>query len=141
MNKSKEYVDFKSALKNLFKFTEEMKYQDIPLKDGSKLSIADGAELATGVEIYLIDEQGNQTPAEDGSVDLADGRTIVIKAGVVDSISDSATPPTGDSPQDPANVSDPAAVANAATDPGAAPVDDDSDLETRVSALEAQLAQ
>jgi len=140
MNKNNEIKTIKDALKRLL-FNDTKKFQDIPVKDGSKLVIADGAELATGVEIYSLDENGNQIPAEDGSVELADGRTIVIKNGLVDSISEASENPGEDSPQDDANISDPTDVKNDVTSGAAPSGGEDASLESRVSAIENQLAQ
>jgi hypothetical protein len=126
-------------IKNLMKkYFTETKFTDIDVKDGSKIQIEED-EIATGVAVTVLDENGNSTPAPDGSVELADGRTIVIKGGLVDSISEApAADAAGDSPEDPANVApaDEAQAADAPVSGGA-----EADVSTRLDALEAAVAQ
>lgn len=47
----------------------------------------DGEELAEGVQVYVEDEEGNRTPAEDGTY-VVDVKIVEIKDGKVVSIED-----------------------------------------------------
>jgi hypothetical protein len=110
-------------------------FTNIKLKDGSEISILDGTELNVGTEIYTIDKDGNQTPCEDGSYDLEDGRTIVVTGGVVETIGDTTpadqTESTDETPENPAQLS-----ADAGETPEAEAAEAD-----RITALENQVAQ
>ena len=115
--------------------TDTKKFTNIKLKDGSEICIADGTELGVGTEIYVIDADGNQTPAEDNSYDLEDGRTINVVGGIVDTISDA----TGEDPKD-ASVEtpeNPAKMADATTETP----DQEGAEADRITALENQVAQ
>lgn len=60
---------------------------EMPVKDGSgndvTLFIESETEDLTGKEAYLIDAEGNQTPAPDGDYTDADGKIIKVAGGVV----------------------------------------------------------
>jgi|ERR1035437_1598752 hypothetical protein len=153
MNKELAIKNIKDTLKRLMKFASEKKFTDIETADGTKLQVEDGTELAVGVAIYKLDDAGTQTPCEDGSYDLKDGRTITVVGGLVDSISDASTNPKDKAAESPkadagAGTNPVAAAATPTTaTPDAAPKDgatdanDDADLISRVSAIEDQIAQ
>lgn len=48
----------------------------------------DGEEIEVGASVRIVDEEGNESPAEDGNYYLGDedGRTIVIEGGVIKEI-------------------------------------------------------
>lgn len=146
MNKDQAIQNIKDTLKNLMKFSTQMKYQDIPLSDGTLLSIEDGSDVGVGVAVFQKDPNGNSIPATDNSYILADGRTIVVKGGMIESITDAE--PT----QDDAQAASPTADANVAstqmtTTPeqpapnGATNTTDGNGLETRVANLEGQISE
>ncbi len=139
----------REKLKTLFKFTEVKKFTDIPLKDGTMIC-TDDSDIAIGSIVYSIDADGNQTPCQDGTYELQDGRTIVVSGGVgaVESISDASNPedkkdasPVSDANvnQTKENMADP----SASTAPMAPENDADTDNEIldRISALESTVQQ
>ena len=96
MNKTdKAYLEFKSSLKKLFNFNDDMKYSTYDLTDDTKITSTSDC-LKVGDEVYAIDADGNQTPVNDGSYVLKDGRTIVIEMNVIKEIKGDAT--TSDTP-------------------------------------------
>ena len=98
MTKDEAILKIKDQLKKLMSFsseaddsaeqTEEKKFISMKLKDGSEISILDGTELGVGTEVFIVDTDGNQKPIDDDSYVLDDGRTIVVKGGKVESISE-----------------------------------------------------
>ena len=141
MNKDEALKNLKLTLKKLISFNSDLKFEDVPLKDGKKLSIEDGATIDVGTAIYILDANGNQTPCEDGTYELEDGRTITVSGGSIESVSDATESPKDEASESP--VSD-ANVANEKMDVVESPADDsteDGDIVTRVSSIEEQIAQ
>lgn len=62
----------------------EEKFEDVKLKDGSSLR----GDLKAGSKLSLVGADGTVSDAPDGEHELEDGRKVVIKEGVVDSIAD-----------------------------------------------------
>jgi hypothetical protein len=73
MNK-KEILDEVKRL--LFSKPVENKFLDAELVDGTKVRV-DG-ELVTDSAVFVIDAEGNETPAPDGEHLLSDGKTMVV---------------------------------------------------------------
>ena len=48
----------------------------------------DGEDLKAGMGVYVSNENGERTPAEDGEYTTEDGKVIVVKDGMVESITD-----------------------------------------------------
>ena len=48
----------------------------------------DGEDLKAGMGVYVSKEEGERTPAEDGEYTTEDGKIIVVKDGMVESITD-----------------------------------------------------
>ena len=55
-------------------------------------------ELAEGTEVFVADEEGNRTPAEDGDYILEDGRTLKVAEGKVTEIAEAETPTEEETP-------------------------------------------
>ena len=55
-------------------------------------------ELAEGTEVFVADEEGNRTPAEDGDYILEDGRTLKVAEGKVAEIVEAETPTEEETP-------------------------------------------
>ncbi len=132
-------------MKELLKFsaTSEKKFTDVPTKDGKTL-VSEDKELQVGSILSMIDADGNTTVCEDGTYELTDGRTVVIKGGTgaIESIADAAKPEDAkdDSPvEDAALAAEPVVEEVPAVDAEEAKVD--GKLEDRVAELESQLAQ
>ena len=147
MNKDIAIKNIKDSLKRLMKFSSEMKYQDLPLQDGTMLCIEDGADIEVGTPIYQSSTDGTTTPVEDGSYQLSDGRTIVVAKGLIESIAD-ADPSQGDaeaaSPESDANVQSAKVSMDAnqqAAPTGATNTEDGNSEDQRISNLEAQVAE
>jgi len=146
MKREEAILNIKETLKNLMKFSKQMKYQDIPLTDGTSLSIEDGSDIEVGTPVFQIDANGNSIPANDATYILADGRTIVVTGGLIASITDSTTT-QGDSqaasPEADANVqSSKMSSDNEPSAPtGATNTKDANGLEERISNLEGQVSE
>lgn len=48
----------------------------------------DGEDLKAGMGVFVSNEEGERTPAEDGEYTTEDGKVIVVKDGMVESITD-----------------------------------------------------
>lgn len=55
-------------------------------KTDKAVLVHDTDELAVGTEVFVEDEEGNRTPAEDGVYTLEDGRRIKVTEGKVEEI-------------------------------------------------------
>jgi len=87
MNKKDAVNNIRETLKKLVKLSKEItKFGSLELTDGTKVTIK-SEDLEVGGEIYQLDDQGNQTPLDDGEYTLTDGRTFVVKSNLIDSIS------------------------------------------------------
>ena len=153
MTKDEALLKIKDQLKKLMTFSEtpnttsetpkagetkEVKsFTNIKLKDGSEISIADGTELGVGIEVYTIDADGNQTPCEDGSYELEDGRTITITGGVVETIGET----TGEDPKETATETPENPAQLAAETPSTETPSEEGAETDRITALENQVAQ
>ena len=147
MLKEEAMLKIKEQLKRLMTFSVdaetpvEKKMTSIKLKDGTEISYVDGSELGIGVEVYKIDEDGNQTPIEDGDYDLEDGRIITIKDGGVEVIAEAPveagseeTPITSEKEKekDEAKLEEPKGVE--------VEVEEGTDMEARISAIEENIS-
>jgi hypothetical protein len=150
MTKEESISKIKETLKRLMSFSDTKKFEDVETADGTKLQVEGGTDLAVGVAIYKLDDQGTQTPCEDGTYELKDGRTIVVKGGLIDSLSDSSENPkedATDSPTEDASTA-PTAASKMAAPAAATPATEtpadagaDGDVVSRIDALEQQIAQ
>jgi hypothetical protein len=131
MNRSEKINEIKLALKALLKFSDEKKFSDFVLTDGSKITTS-AAALEIGVEIYAVDDLGNQTPLDNGEYVLNDGRTITIVDNILTEISGEAST-EDESPVSDASVKMEDGMPEAPSDEG--------DLSKRVTDLEAQLEE
>lgn len=145
MTKDEAIDKIKEQMKKLMSFSvdapvEEKKMETIKLKDGSEIAIADGTDLAVDVEVFVIDDKGNQTPCPDGDYILDDGSTITVASGKVSAMGTDAESTSEDSPAAPAAVAE-AADPAATPAPGAAPDDSANPMEDRIASLENQVSQ
>jgi hypothetical protein len=154
MNKDEAILKIKDQLKKLMAFsaeaempaTEEVKCESVKLKDGSEIMIPTGSNIEPGVEVYMVDDAGNQTPCEDGSYELENGQTITVSGGMIDGVADT-TQPEGEQTQSPEGdakmaAATPGAGAEAAKE-GETPAQEEAEnmIGDRVAALEQQIAQ
>lgn len=131
----------KDSLKSLLKFSSELKdeeFASFDLTDGTKIT-STSKTLEVGSEVYAIDDQGNQTPLNDGDYVLTDGRTITVALNKITVI-------TGGDTETPAEEAAPTEeVDQAMTDglPDSHPADatgaPTNDIEARLTDLEKQV--
>ena len=156
----KDSKTIKEKLAELFMLVKKESFLDAKAQDGSILRTADEA-FKTGSQVVLISEDGTSAPAPDSSYVLEDGSTLVIKSGVVETITPASPDATATQPAD-ATGANPTTDAPAAMDAAPAPTPtegtpapqadsaDGSDMDSlisiiqnltdRVSALEAELS-
>jgi hypothetical protein len=97
MDRKQALSKIKDTLKSLMAFSNEIKgevegkkFGSFDLTDGTKIT-SPSTDLEVGSEVYAIDDNGNQTPLDDGEYVLTDGRTITVKANMVDAIAGGST--------------------------------------------------
>jgi len=131
MNKNETINSIKESLKKLF--ATDMKCSEFVLTDGKKItSMAN--DLAIGVEVYAVDELGNQTPLDNGDYVLQDGRTITVVDNGITTISGEMST-EAESPVSNADVE------QEMTDGMVEPASEEGDMAQRVADLEAQLVE
>lgn len=147
MTKEEAINNIKDSLKKMMSFGKEAQmFEDIMLKDGSILCMADDATLEVGATIYRKDKDGNQTPCEDGNYELEDGRNITVSGGYIESIAEAKDTPKlsgEETPQNPASTemaANPMAEATA-EDEASIKKDVKDEMGSRVDAIETQIAQ
>ena len=150
MTKEEAINNIKDSLKKMMSFGKavELAFADITLADGSKLGMDEGAAVEVGSNVYVMDDQGNATPCEDGIYELEDGRSITVVGGYIDTISEAknAAKAAGEeTPQNPASTEmamEPAPAEEAIAE-GETPEEEttEDDMASRVDAIEAQIAQ
>jgi len=149
MTKEEAINNIKDTLKKMMTFGKAQEFADVTLVDGSKLGMDEGATVEVGANVYVMDDQGNATPCEDGTYDLEDGRTITVTGGMIESISGPSDPKAAaeETPMNPASTE---MAANPAANPAAEAVAEgetpaqegtEDDMASRVDAIETQIAQ
>lgn len=126
MTKSEIIQNIKDNLKTIF--STEAKFGSFTLGDGTKITSVD-IELKEGSEVYALDEQGNQTPLENGDYVLEDGTTISVADNKVTAVKAVEV------------IEEVEAEVEAADVPVEEEVKVDTELADRVSALEAQVTE
>lgn len=145
MDKNLVIAQIKEQLKGLMKFTieKEQKFLDITTMDGKNLQTpADKIEV--NVEIYGVDENGNQIPAENGDYSLEDGTVISVLDGkVVEIATQEEETKEVETPVEDASVNaakeDKPADGAVATDPVTTP--DANPMEDRMAACEKNIEE
>lgn len=132
MNRNETIASIREQLRKLF---SAEKFSDFVLTDGTKITTT-ASELEIGVEVYHIDDQGNQTPLDNGDYVLNDGRTITVQDNKITNISG------GETTEDESPVSDASASMESKMADGMAEKPaDEGNLAQRVTDLEAQLEE
>jgi len=91
----KQKNEIKELLTKLFALSK-VKFLDVTLQDGSILRTEDD-ELKQGSAVTLVSSDGSTADAQDGEYTLSDGSKVVIKSGVIDSVTPAApATPTSD---------------------------------------------
>lgn len=73
------------------------------LKTDNGIFVYDGEEIAVDTALFVEDEEGNRTPAEDGTYTLEDERKIVVEGGKIVEIIEKAEEteePTEETPEE-----------------------------------------
>ena len=160
MDKNEAMDKIRESLKKLISFSEvatdagsgatasdakssddkKKKFESVTANDGTVINYPDGSELEVGTELVTVDADGNETPLEDGTYELQDGRTLTVSGGVVESISGVGASNGEETPIDDAKMD---ATQEAEGQDGSAEDDsnDDGSLQDRVSALENTMAE
>lgn len=86
MNKVDAIKQIRLNLKKLLSFTSEDKFGSFTLMDGTNITISSN-DIEIGTEVYQLDDQGNQTPLDNGDYVLQDGRTFTVTDNKITDIS------------------------------------------------------
>jgi hypothetical protein len=137
MNRTETIKSIKESLKKLFS-VEEKTFSDYVLSDGTKITSAD-ADLQIGSQVYAVDDQGNQTPLDDGDYILGDGRTITVVGNAITEIA-GVESTDAESPVEDADTSSDAPAMKMDDNAPVAPADE-ADLAQRVTDIEANIEE
>ncbi len=144
MQKEDAIKNIQETLKTLLSFSKkvekvEVKFADVKTTDGQILNV-EGEDVAVKAPIFIKDDKGANTPVEDGSYTLEDGRTIEVLDGVVETVSNGAKEGEEESPVADANTEEMAAE-EAPVEEAVEEAPEGGDMETRVAELEGQITQ
>jgi hypothetical protein len=150
MNRNQAIKEIRSNLKKLLSFTSDEKvFNNMTLTDGTVITIST-ADLEIGAEVYMLDDQGNQTPLDNGDYVLQDGRTFSVEDNQITVIegpeSDGTDVETGDGETDSVETSKQEMDANGLPEgqgeaASGGDVDPQADLAQRVADLEKTIAE
>lgn len=120
------------ALKSILNF------QMGEVKTDKSVLVFDGEELKEGMEVFVLDEEGNAVPAEDGDYTTEDGKVIKVVEGKVSEIVD----PEAEVAEEPVQE-EIAQEENVEVEPADAPENEnmETSVEDRIAALESRLAE
>lgn len=130
MTNSEIIKNIRENLKTLF--STDVKFTDITLKDGKKITSTD-TQIVEGSEVYALDANGNKTPLDNGDYILADGSTITVTDNKVSIIKEAADV-VEDSQEE---MADAPVVAQTPEEEAAS----DTEMSDRISALESQVTE
>lgn len=88
-NKNHSFMKIRSIKEALKAMIQEMEFSTATSDKGIIGWDTDG-EIAEGTEVYIVDENGDRQPIEDGDYVLEDGRTVVVKESKVEEIREKA---------------------------------------------------
>lgn len=132
----------KIALKNML----SIKMGEI--RTDKAILVFDGEELVEGMEVYVLDENGEAIPAADGDYTVEDGKVIKVVEGkvaeIIDPEAEVAEEPVEEVAQEEVQQEEVEQEANEEVEPADEPEIDPAEEETeenRIAALEARLAE
>lgn len=135
-----------NALKIALKSILDIKFGSV--KTDKAVLVFDGEELVEGMEVYVLDENGEAIPAEDGDYTVEDGKVIKVVEGkvaeIIDPEAEVAEEPVEETAQEEVQQEEVEQEANEDVEPADAPEVDPAAEETeedRIAALEARLAE
>lgn len=147
-NKEQIMTNIRLNLKKLLRFTSN--FNNFILSDGTQVTTS-SSDIEEGAEVYQVDDQGNQTPLDNGDYVLQDGRTFTVQDNKVTVIAlpeeDGTDVETGDVETDDVEMGAdglPAGHDGKPQDSKDKPEIDeqaDGDMSSRLEALEAQVAE
>lgn len=91
--KDNSFMKIKSIKEALKAMIRQMEFSTATSDKGVIGWDVDG-EIEVGVEVYVVDENGDRQPIEDGDYVLEDGRTVIVKDSKVEEIKEKAEDPT-----------------------------------------------
>lgn len=131
----------KEKFRDLIKELKNENFTDVQAADGTTYRIEGSGPAAQGNKITCIGADGTETPAPDGPVTLSDGTSVVVKNGVIDSITPASsdataapatdTKPTPNTP--PADTATPAMAATPADSAAPLTVDNNAPQDAQTS--------
>ena len=95
--KDNSFMKIKSIKEALKAMIRQMEFSTATSDKGVIGWDVDG-DIEVGTEVYLVDENGDRQPIEDGDYVLEDGRTVVVKDSKVEEIKEKAEEPTVEEP-------------------------------------------
>ena len=95
--KYNSFMKIKSIKEALKAMIRQMEFSTATTDKGVIGWDVDGG-IEVGVEVYIVDENGDRQPIEDGDYVLEDGRTVVVKDSKVEEIKEKAEEPTVEEP-------------------------------------------
>ena len=95
--KDNSFMKIKSIKEALKAMIRQMEFSTATTDKGVIGWDVDG-DIEVGVEVYVVDENGDRQPIEDGDYVLEDGRTVVVKDSKVEEIKEKAEEPTVEEP-------------------------------------------
>lgn len=127
---------FTQALKVTLKSLLSLKFGEV--KTDKSVLVFDGEELKEGMEVFVLDEEGNAVPAADGDYTTEDGKIIKVVEGKVSEIVD----PEAEVSEEPVQE-EIAQEENVEVEPVDTPEDEnmETSVEDRIAALESRLAE
>ncbi|RYY51491.1 MAG: hypothetical protein EOO06_00370 [Chitinophagaceae bacterium] len=133
MNRNEMIQKLKDQFKSFLSFSETtVETIEVTTEDGVKMMV-NSAEITVGVEIFLVNEDGIQSPVENGDYKLEDGRTITVEDGKISAIAEKEESTEETSVED--------APVEFAEETSVEETSSENDLETRVAALESQVSE
>ena len=87
--KDNSFMKIKSIKEALKAMIRQMEFSTATTDKGVIGWDVDG-DIEVGIEVYLVDENGDRQPIEDGDYVLEDGRTVVVKDSKVEEIKEKA---------------------------------------------------
>lgn len=135
-----------NALKIALKSLLSLKMGEV--KTDKAVLVFDGEELVEGMEVYILDEEGNAVPAADGEYTTEDDKTIKVVEGrvaeIVDPEAEVAEEPVAEVAVEEVAQEEVKQEENEDVAPADEPKDeivDETTVEDRVAALENRLAE
>lgn len=139
MNRQEILDNIKQQFKKMMNFADSPSTTPFTTTDGKNIVVI-GEDLSVGCEIYLLDDNNQQTPLDNGDYTLTDGRKITVTDNKVENIMAPNPAEQTESPVEPAKMEmgdgmpDEMPTENETENDG-------TNVEARLSALEQQIQE